>query len=400
MIHRSLVCPILGLALACGGAVTRPARSPAGGESDAPRVRRGDFEGRLLLTGELVAAAGEDLVVPQTPSWRVQIRWMAEDGAVVKAGQRLLEFDNTAFSSDLEEQRLKRVEAAQKLDRRRAELAAEGSEKAFEVERRQVELRKAKITAAVPPEIVSRRDFEQRQLDLRKAEVELAKAQEDLAAQRRAAEAELADLGLQLEKQRREIDRAEKAIARLSIRAPRDGVVVVADHPWERRKLAAGDTLFAGQTVMRLPDLSTLEVAARLSDVDAGKLAVGAPVVCTVDAYPDDPFPGRVAEISPIAREEPGDSLRRYFAVRVVPRGLDAGRLLPGMSVKVEARTGERHGVLLVPRQAVDWSGEVPRVRLVGGAETAAQLGPCNPFDCVVEGGLDEGAVVALGGRG
>jgi RND family efflux transporter MFP subunit len=399
MVRRSLVWLIPGLALACGGAVARPAERPAGPEPAAARVRRGDFAGRLLLTGELVAAAGDDLVVPRTPSWRVQIRWMAADGAVVSAGQPVLEFDNTAFAGDLEEQRLKAVEAAQTLDRRRAELAAEKSEKAFAVERRQVELEKAKIAAAVPPEIVSKRDYEERQLDLRKAEVELAKARVDLAAQQRAAAAELADLALKLAKQRREISRAEEAIARLSIRAPRAGVVVVADHPFEGRKIAAGDTLFAGQTVMRLPDLATLEVAARLSDVDDGRLAVGTPVVCTVDAYPGDPFPGRVAEISPIAREEPGDSLRRFFAVRVVPRDLDAEHLLPGMSVKVEARTDERHGVLLVPRQAVDWSAEAPRVRLAGGGEAAVELGPCNPFDCVVEGGLEEGArVVAEAG--
>lgn len=382
-----------GLA-ACGGSASAAAGRDAPGESAV--VRRGTFQGRLLLTGELEAEAGVDLAVPRTPSWRVQIRRMVEDGAEVAAGETVVELDNSSFVSDLEEKKLQATESTHQLTRRRAELAAQEAEKLFRVEQKQTELDKATIDAAVPVELVSRREYEEKQLAKEKAQVELAKAREELEAQRAAAAAELAQQELELDRKRREIAVAEEAIDRLVVTAPRAGTVILADHPWEGRKLQEGDSVWVGLVLARLPDPGALVVRASLSDVDDGRLAVGMPVTCTPDAYPDAPFPGRVTEISPIAREEPGESLRRFFAVRVEPgEGLAGRGLVPGMSVKVEAPTGSRQEVLLAPRRALDLSADPPRARLADGGEKAVELGPCNSQECVVEGGLAEGERLA-----
>lgn len=389
-----------GLA-ACGGGSASAAAGDAGGEE--AMVRRGTFQGRLLLTGELEAEAGVDLTVPRTPSWRVQIRWIVEDGSEVAAGDTVVELDNSTFVTDLEEKKLQATEATHQLTRRRAELAAQEAEKLFQVEQKQAELDKAAIDAAVPPEIVSLREYEEKQLALEKAKVELAKAREELEAQRAAAAAEIAQQELELHRQRREIAVAEEAIDRLVVQAPRAGTVILADHPWEGRKLQEGDSVWVGLSLARLPDPGALVVEAGLSDVDDGRLAVGMPVLCTPDAYPDAPFPGRVVEISPIAREEPGESLRRFFAVRVEPEEELVGRgLVPGMSVKVEALTGSRQEVLLAPRRALDLAADPPRARLADGGERPVELGPCNARECVVEEGLQEGdrLAAATGGDG
>ena len=84
-------------------------------------VRRGTLRTRLLLTGELKAAESEELIVPRTPNWQLTIRWMEEDGAAVKAGQRVVEFDNSSFTSALEEKRLSAAEAEKDLARTEAE---------------------------------------------------------------------------------------------------------------------------------------------------------------------------------------------------------------------------------------------------------------------------------------
>jgi len=41
---------------------------------------------------------------------------------------------------------------------------------------------------------------------------------------------------------------------------------------------------------MRIPDLSTMKVVARLSDVDDGRIAAGDRAVCTLDTYPELTF--------------------------------------------------------------------------------------------------------------
>ncbi|HEX3128517.1 MAG TPA: hypothetical protein VH394_14395, partial [Thermoanaerobaculia bacterium] len=71
-------------------------------------VRRGALRPRLLLTGELAAARALELKVPQTGGGpQLQIRWMERDGTPVRAGQRVVDLDNSSFTSDLEEKRSK-----------------------------------------------------------------------------------------------------------------------------------------------------------------------------------------------------------------------------------------------------------------------------------------------------
>ncbi|HEX3126499.1 MAG TPA: efflux RND transporter periplasmic adaptor subunit, partial [Thermoanaerobaculia bacterium] len=233
--------------------------------------------------------------------------------------------------------------------------------------------------------------IQDRQLDLKRAEAELAKAETDLDAQRQESAAELKLQRIELEKARREIREAEKAIAVLSLRAPRDGIVQIAEHPWEGRKIEEGDSVWLGTTVATLPDLTSLIVEADLSDVDDGRIAPGMEATCTLDAYLSERFRCRVAEIAPVARERSVSSLRRYFPVRVTLDRLDR-RMRPGMSVRVEVLGPEVRG-LIVPREALDFpdpaSGQ-PRALLAEGGAAPVRLGPCTATECVVEG-LKEG---------
>ena len=57
------------------------------------------------------------------------------------------------------------------------------------------------------------------------------------------------------------------------LNAPRDGIIVIGEHPWEGRKFHVGDTVQPGWTIVSLPDLSAgMEVRAELSDVDDGRV--------------------------------------------------------------------------------------------------------------------------------
>ena len=88
-----------------------------------------------------------------------------------------------------------------------------------------------------------------------------------------AARSDRANLVLNLEKARRELQTAENAINALTLRAPRDGIVVLKDHPWEGRKLKEGDGVFVGLTLALIPDPASMQVTASLADVDDRKVA-------------------------------------------------------------------------------------------------------------------------------
>lgn len=365
-------------------------------------VRRGDLRPRLLLTGELVAERATELKVPRTPSWQVQVRWMAEDGTPVRAGDRVVELDNSSFTGELEDKRATASDAVTELARKQAEVRSSLAEKQFAVEQRRTELEKARLAAAVPEDLLSAREHQERQLALRRAEVGLAKAEKDLDALRKANAADLDLQRITLGRSQREIAEAEEAIEALILRAPRDGIVVSADHPWEGRKLREGDNVWVGMTVASLPEMSSLRVQADLSDVDDGRVRPGMEAVCTLDAYPSESFRGRVVDLSAVARESPRQPLLRSFPVQIRLDRLDLAKMRPGMSVRVEVLGPEVRGALLAPRAALDFSGERPRALLAGGGARDVRLGPCDATFCVVEQGLEEGArlIAPTGGAG
>lgn len=347
-----------------------------------------------MLAGELEAARGELLSVPPLPSWQTAIKWIAEDGALVKAGDPVAELDNSALTSDLDSKRQSAMQATQELQQKESEWEADLEQKELEVERKKSELDKAVLEARVPAELLSGRKYEEAQTALRRTTTEHEKAVDLLRSRRTAIASERENLLLNIGKTQREIAIAESAIQALVLRAPKDGIVVVKDHQWEGRKLQTGDPVWVGFPIALLPDLSTIRVNAALADVDDGKIARGMPVVVTLDGYPDLPFTGRIAAISAVAQESRRQSLRRHFEVLVALDRLDPARMRPGLSARIVVQRDQRPSQLLAPRAAVDFAGKTPRVRLEGGEMKDVQLGACNAQDCVVSG-VEEGTRLA-----
>jgi multidrug resistance efflux pump len=316
---------------------------------------------------------------------------MEEDGAIVKAGQKILEFDNAAFAADLEDKKVAAAKAQKAYLQQEAQSRAETAEKSFQVQKRKAELDKAKLDANVPKELMSLRDYQDKQLGLQRAETELVKAEKDLEAKRRGAREELAVKRAELDKSVHEIRVAEKAINALILTAPRDGILVVGDNSWERRRFDVGDTAWVGMEVMRIPDLTEMKVTASLSDVDAGLVDVGMPVEVVLDTYPEVQFSGVVTGVATVAQETGFRTMRRAFRVTVSLDETDPERMRPGMSVKAQVQRAHVGDVLLVPRAGLSFSGDHAVAVLESGEAVEVDLGPCNAHECVVDKGLTEG---------
>ncbi|HEY6892646.1 MAG TPA: HlyD family efflux transporter periplasmic adaptor subunit, partial [Rhodanobacteraceae bacterium] len=344
------------------------------------RVHRGKFVRELTLTGEIEAARGEMVAVPPLPSWQTSIKWIADDGTEVHKGDRVVELDNSQFTSGLDAKQQAVAQADQQLQQKEAEAEADILQKRLDVDTKQADYEKTRLDAEVPKEIVAARDYEDRQIKFKRATVELQKAREVLKSQLAAAKADRANLVLELEKAKRELETAQDAINALTLRAPRDGIVVLKDHPWEGRKLKEGDPVFVGLGLILLPDPSSLRVTASLADVDDRKIAVGMPATVILDAYPSATYTGHVDAISAVAQENTTNrqSLRRSFRVAIKLDRLDPGRMRPGLSARVVVRRETIDDALLIPRAALSKAKN-------------AKIGDCNDLECVVVSGLKEG---------
>ncbi|MGH9320035.1 MAG: HlyD family secretion protein, partial [Vicinamibacteria bacterium] len=244
---------------------------------------------------------------------------------------------------------------------------------AFAVEEAKVAHEKARIEADVPKELLPLRTFQERQLELERARTRHEEARDVLETLLRTKEEKIALKKLALEKTLYDIRVAEEAIEALTLLAPRDGFLVVAEIPWEGRKVQEGDNVWAGFLLLKIPDLTEMRVMAELSDVDDGRIEPGMKAVVTLDAHPELQFEGEVASIPPVAQETSPRSLRRAFTVRVVLSETDPELMRPGMAARVEVITRTMNDVLLAPRSTIDFEGRALPPRA------------CNLFDCVLE---------------
>lgn len=388
--------PVLAAATALLCVLAACGRNDTPASTSTARVARGTLVEVQLLTGSLDAERAHRVVVPATPAWDLAIRWLAEDGARVEAGDLLAELDAGELLTALTEATGQAESARDELVKQESAGERELSARAYALAEAEAALRRAEVDAGLPPEIASERERLDRELAVTRAKAARDRAREEL----RAAVADR-DKGVGL--QRITIDQAaaklqtsERSLAALRLTAPAAGVVVIAAQPWEGRKLQVGDELYPGFPVATIPELASLRVIASLSDVDDGRVRPQMPATCVLDAYPDRPLACRVLTVAPVAQEPARMSLRRAFLVTVGFSTVDEERMRPGMSVRVEVETARHPDLLLVPRGAVDWGGERPSVRHADGRVAALELGPCDAQRCAVVSGLAEGDEVLL----
>ena len=134
----------------------------------------------------------------------------------------------------------------------------------------------------------------------------------------------------------------ERTLERLTIRAPVDGLVVLAE------PIAAGDRIEPRQAICSIAATSVVSAEADFRNRDAGKLRAGAPCKVKLDAFPFEEYgvvAGRLESIAiaPTTDEDSGESF--YSAdialERLSVRGASGEKipLTPGLNLTVEVVT-------------------------------------------------------------
>ncbi|MEO1365733.1 MAG: efflux RND transporter periplasmic adaptor subunit [Acidobacteriota bacterium] len=386
-----LTAAAFGLLAGCAGPSTAVGAAGGGGSEDALVVERGELQPRLLLTGELVAGEAERLLVPNTNFWPVSLRWLIEDGAQVRTGDRLAEFDGSQLAGRLESLENTVVNAQIALLGARSNAASELESAQFQLAQQQASYDKAKLEADLPDGLLAEQEMASRRLTYEKATLELEQSRQAVEAAIRAGDESIRLEEIKLGKAERALDRAQRNLEALTLKAPRDGIVLVTLNRREGRPFQTGDNAWPGLAVVTLPNLESLRVEAQLFDVDDGRVRPGQAVTATLDAFPDWQIGGVVHSVDPIADETDRSSTRRRFRVDIALDDVDPARMRPGMSVKVDVRGAPREA-LLVPRRALDFRGGAPRLQLAGGDAVEVALGECTHRRCEVTSGVEAGA--------
>ena len=266
------------------------------------------------------------------------------------------------------------------------------------------ELQLAKLDLETYLKYEAPKALEQREADVRNAGLEVDRAKQRCAAR-------LAQKQSNVERQKSEMSNvqtrlatSETTLANMVIRAPGPGIVIYGDarNPWEDRQVRVGETVYAGQPFLTLPDLSDMQVIVAIHEADISRIKPGQKAFVVVETVRDAAVEGEVAKVAPVA----ASSGRRWmddtkrFNVDVALKGdLADLKLKPGLTAKVEILVGELKNVVAVPVQAVFVErGRFFVFRRDGrkAERVPVEIEDGNAQFAVVTKGLEEGAEILL----
>jgi multidrug resistance efflux pump len=321
-------------------------------------VARTEFVDILELRSDIRPVRSVVLGAP-TGTGDLQIVRLVKNGAALKAGDVVVEFDATSLRRQETDRRAELRQAEAEIEQSRAQQRIVEEATGANMLQARFDVERAKIDS-VDRGFLAPLEVERARLGLIDAEQRLVEAQKRQVAELAAAAATVAGRVRRRDRVKADLERIETAIASLQVKAPSSGNASLMPNPRSgsasggNQDFREGDRAWPGASIVELPDLSSVHLTARLDESDRGRVAVGQAATVHLDAVPDRVYHSTVSRISLLARVDFSTSWppARDFDLELLMADPDA-RLKPGMTASVRIAVARYPDALVVPAQAV-----------------------------------------------
>jgi HlyD family secretion protein len=321
------------------------------GKNNSTRVTAEKVQRRNIT--EVVNASGKiypKVEVKVSPDISGEITdLMVQEGDTVKKGQVLARIYADIYS-------IQRNQAASGVEQTRAQVA--NSQAALDALNAQME--QAQRTYDMQKKLYDEKVISRNEFNVAESALKTSKANYTAAVQGiRGAQANVKSAAASLEK-------ADKDLSRTVVDAPMDGVVSLLNV--KKGERVVGSNLMSGTEILRIADMSQIEVRVDVGENDIPKVRVGDTAIVEVDAYTNRKFKGLVTQIassnngaaSQNALTNTTNDVTQYKVfILLLPQSYSdlTGRgsfpFRPGMSASADIQTNTHINVLSVPINAV-----------------------------------------------
>jgi len=284
----------------------------------------------------------------------------ADFNSVVKRGQLLAKLDTRNLESQVTNSRASVAAAQARVRSAQAEItnqnanmtSARASLEAARVTRDNALVQLQRATEMNQRGIVSKNDYDTAKANSDSAIArynQSAAAIEQVQAQMISTQAQLEQANAGLQQAGTELDRAQINLGYANIFSPVDGVVI-------SRTVDVGQTVAASMQTPTLftiaTDLGQMQVNASVDEADIGSISDNAVVSFTVDAYPNDNFVGKIAEIR-LSPQTVQNVVTYSVILSIDNREL---KLKPGMTANISIVVDKREAAIKVPNAALRYT--------------------------------------------
>lgn len=390
------------LVLAVCGLAFRRASAPSIPTTEA---RLGDFVDYVSVRGTIQAVRSIQLTAPSVGT-DLQIIKLVPTGSVVKKGDVVAQFDPSTLKRTLEQKQSELRSADAEIEHTRAEGRLTQEQQATDLLQGRFDVDRAKLDAS-KQEILSEIDGAENRLKVADAEQKLKELQQKETSGKSSAEADINAKKHKREKALFDVQKIERQIASLTLRAPSDGMVTLLPNYRVRNWMTGGaapdfkegDRAWPGAGVVEIPDLGSVRLSAHVDESDRGQMKIDQSAEIRIDAVAGKQFRGSVANISPLAKLDYSTfPFAKNFDIDL--RLLEGDPAIrPGMSASGRIATEKIPNSIMVSSQAVfDKDGRSVVYVLRGSSfeERAVLVSRRTKNEMLIASGLRAGERVAL----
>jgi HlyD family secretion protein len=348
-------------AIVAGGFFLKARRSNGKTPSvPSAEVKLGDFVDYVEMRGEIRVQSSTVISAPYNAG-ELQILKLTQNGSQVKKGEVVVQFDPSTLqrSADQARSTLKQVEA--EIARAKAQQLLSDEQFLTETMSAQFSLERARLDASTR-DVIPAIENEKNVLAVDKAEQKLKELESKKTSRLVGTEADLAGIIRRQKKAQADLEQAERNMAALTLTSPMDGIITLLSNSRARTSVLSssgtpifkeGDRAYAGAAIAEIPDLSTIQANAPVTEADRGRVQLGQPVVLNIEGVPDKEHIGTVSEISPLAKlDYSGYPVTKNFDLTVKLKDPDP-RLRPGMTAGFRVEVERVPGSIVIPASAI-----------------------------------------------
>jgi HlyD family secretion protein len=384
-----------GLLLLAGARFVRTLEAPSVASFE---VSPGRFLREVEARGTLKAVKATPIVVPPEAGRAQKVAWIAKDGASLAAGATIVEFDPYDARNEAQDGQADLTAARARIEKAQAEGLRTERSLAVDRDLARDDLSRAEAYRLTDESLYSRREIIESALNRELSTTRLDVAGKRLQASGKLSSAERALGEIEADKARLKIAIADKGLRSLRITAPHDGLLVL-ERSWRGETAFVGDSLWPGQKVAELPDLSQLEARVFVLEADGAGLRIGLAARVAIEGRPGEEHEATVSRVEPLAKPRELGSPVKYFEATLSLRTTDPRVMKPGERVRAVIRLEQADGVLAIPRAAVfeqDGRRVVYRRQADRFSPAEVTIGQQSISRVVVLKGLAAGDVIAL----
>jgi HlyD family secretion protein len=326
---------------------------------------------------------------------------LAPAGSRVKAGDVIAEFDPQMQKQRMDDYKDALAQQNAQINSRLANLAESRESHLLRVQQAEAAYLRAlqdQKTVAVVSDV--QKQLYNLAVEENKAKYDQLQAEDDLVDQQQ--QAQLKSLQLTRDQANVEYKRALSNITKLTMRAPADGIVVMASivrNQTEFGQVREGDEVRAGMPFMYIVDANSMVLNGTVNQVDAERLRLGMKARIRLDAYGDIEVPGTLEGLGALSKTS---TFRAGYVseipVRVSLDKMDP-RIIPDLTGSAEVLMQSEQNAVVLPRSAVFEESGGKFVFLQGPQgwiRKQVETGVASYTHVAVHSGVRKGEVVAL----